>query len=824
MDVFASIDVEDGFVHDALPIKLVQLSSYKLIARNFILIYSIFLLVKMKLVKLATGAQVPAIGVGTYRLRGQDAERVVYDAVRVGYRHIDTAVVYKNEKFVGEAIRRVVDEGIVTRADLFVTSKVSPKFMGYEMSKKCIEQSLSDLGLDYVDLMLVHWPGTQGLRTDDPRNKPNRIGTMQALKEAYEAGIVKAIGVSNFNIVHFEGIEAFPIHVNQFEFHPLLYTPETRELMEFCSAKSIAVEAYSCLGEGVLLNINEFPEIHAVATELKCTAAQVLIAWALHQGCIVMPKASSIGRLRENIQANEVVLEKDHIETINNIIQRTGRRKFCWDPITIKISLNGRLFVVERTNQHSTVIIIISMNAVEEDALLRFLMSGQQAPPAPVEVPMATNVQIDLGDLMAGLSDGENEEDDATSEPSESSASEKDSSPKLAPVNLKRKMQLAQASKKHRLRQKDELSYLRDKVMNLNSQLSMLQKIKELEGEHGSQWEQLARSQFLERQKAHQENAKLKAALEEQLKFAEALQSMIQKKPRLSFPSMIDNEEWKLSKLSKDRDARRHAMKMIMDKQYELLNGILVRSGLFDPKEEIKQSKISARPSEETISIDFIRFHTLPWDYELVAEATWQVCTTNIADEIKNVGDLLEAVDNDTRYCEKIMCQQGRTECPFFGRSRANVIGQVLFKRFFEKDRIVIVWKAIMEDELYPRDPMTLLANQQAWVVIEKGLTPSTSRVKSYIERLPPSRAGKEVALDDMMKSMHIPSNYDKRDIVESAGACEAFSPKPGMMTEYCMKTFQEMANNHEEIVIAHTKRLAALRAGESTASTTTVL
>ncbi|OQR92515.1 hypothetical protein ACHHYP_03603 [Achlya hypogyna] len=468
------------------------------------------------------------------------------------------------------------------------------------------------------------------------------------------------------------------------------------------------------------------------------------------------------------------------------------------------------------------------MNAVEEDALLRFLMTGQpMAPPPPMcpaaEVPahLATSIQLDLGDLMAGLGEQvENDDDDMTSEPSESSASEKDSVP--PPVNLKRKLQLAQASKKHRLRQKDELSYLREKVTNLNSQLSMLKKIKELEGEHGSQWEQLARSQFLERQKSYQENSKLKAALEEQLKFAEALQSMIAKKPRLSFPSMLDNEEWKLSKLGRDREGRRHAMKMIMDKQFEQLDGILVRTGLFDPKEEIKTSKISCRSNEETISIDFIRFHTLPWRYDLVAEATWQVCTTNVADEIKNVGDLLEAVDDDTRYCEKIMCKQGRTECPFFGKSRANVIGQVLFKRFYAKDRVVIVWKAIMEDELYPRDPMTLLANQQAWIIMEKGLTPGTSRVKSYIERLPPSRAGKEVALDDMMKSMHIPTDYGRREkVIENLGVCEAFAPKPGMMTEYCMNSFQEMANKHEEAVLAHTERLAA---AEATTGATTIL
>ncbi|KDO19970.1 hypothetical protein SPRG_13075 [Saprolegnia parasitica CBS 223.65] len=289
----------------------------------------------MKFVKLATGAEIPAIGVGTYRLRGADAERVVYDAVRLGYRHIDTAAVYQNETFVGAAIRRLIAEGVVARQELFVTTKVSPRFMGYDNTKTCVGQCLRDLGLDYVDLMLVHWPGTQGMRTDDPRQKDNRVGTLRALKEGFEAGHLKAVGVSNFNLVHFEGIEEYPVHVNQFEFHPLLFTPETQALLNYCATRAIVVEAYTCLGEGTLLNATEFPEVHAVAQSVGCTMAQVLIAWALHHGCVVMPKASSPERLRENLAAASVVLEKAHVAALDAIVARVGRRKFCWDPSTI---------------------------------------------------------------------------------------------------------------------------------------------------------------------------------------------------------------------------------------------------------------------------------------------------------------------------------------------------------------------------------------------------------------------------------------------------------------------------------------------------------
>ncbi|KAJ3276841.1 hypothetical protein HDV01_002896 [Terramyces sp. JEL0728] len=279
---------------------------------------------------------IPKIGLGTYRLKGEAVQKIVYDAVKMGYRHIDTACVYKNEQDIGRAISKLIEEGVVKRSDLFITSKIAPKDQGLEKASEAVNASLEKLGpeVGYLDLMLVHWPGSQGLKPDNPKNKENRIGTMNSLHEAYREGKVKAIGVSNFNISHFEGINV-PIHLNQVEFHPLLWTKETRRLIEFCSDRKIVIGAYSCLGEGNLLDGEAFPELKGLAEEIDCTIAQVLIAWALEKNTIVMPKASSNTRLKENLEAGEIRLAKQQVDIIDHLVDRVGSTKYCWDPSRI---------------------------------------------------------------------------------------------------------------------------------------------------------------------------------------------------------------------------------------------------------------------------------------------------------------------------------------------------------------------------------------------------------------------------------------------------------------------------------------------------------
>ncbi|RHY20692.1 hypothetical protein DYB25_005813 [Aphanomyces astaci] len=288
--------------------------------------------------KLATGADIPDVAIGTYRLRGDDAERVVYDALCVGYRHIDTAAVYRNEVAVGRAIRRAIDENILTRPELFVTTKVSPKHMGYAKTVEAIQVSLRDLGLDYIDLMLLHWPGTQGKKADSPLQLPNRVGSMQALTEAFNAGTLKAVGVSNYLRAHFVGLDHFPIHVNQVEFHPLQWTAETHELVGYCRRRHMVMAAYSSLGEGSLLDDVAYPELAHVARQVgaPATVAQVLLAWGHSHGWVVIPKASSKARIQENWDATrQVTLSDEHMASINAIVDRVGPVKFCWDPSVI---------------------------------------------------------------------------------------------------------------------------------------------------------------------------------------------------------------------------------------------------------------------------------------------------------------------------------------------------------------------------------------------------------------------------------------------------------------------------------------------------------
>jgi diketogulonate reductase-like aldo/keto reductase len=271
--------------------------------------------------------------VGTYRLQGKTCEDVVYSALEIGYRHIDTASVYRNEEDVGKAIKRAIQANICTRSELFITTKISPRDQGYDKALEAIESSMEKLGIDYLDLILLHWPGTQKLRPDDIQNKANRGESVKAMKTMMDKGKVRSIGVSNFTINHLEGIDV-EVHVNQFELHPLQYK-EQADLIKYCRDKGIVVEAYSSLGEGKLLDTMEYPELDLVAKNRYGSIAQILLAWAVGKGFVVMPKASSKERLQENWIGQFIVLDKEDDANIENIIDRTGPVKYCWDPTNI---------------------------------------------------------------------------------------------------------------------------------------------------------------------------------------------------------------------------------------------------------------------------------------------------------------------------------------------------------------------------------------------------------------------------------------------------------------------------------------------------------
>ncbi|KAH6562318.1 hypothetical protein BASA60_011154 [Batrachochytrium salamandrivorans] len=306
-------------------------------------------------VYLRNGVKIPCIGLGTYRLKGEQVYSVIQTAIRLGYRHIDTAAVYGNEQEIGRAISHLIHAGDITRSELFITSKIGPKSQGYANAHQSIVDSLDKLGPDvgYLDLMLIHWPGSQGLQKNDPCNAVRRKETWLALNEAYRSGKIRAIGVSNFTKQHMDdivsvdvGLEAeettSPLEVpmvNQFELHPLLWCDSTRDLISACHALGCRVQGYSCLGSGSLtdgsITGTDGLTLSEVAKRVGATTSQILIRWAIERGDIVMPKSSSETRLKENLDAALIQLSDMDMAWLDQLAGVSGVRRFCWDPTKI---------------------------------------------------------------------------------------------------------------------------------------------------------------------------------------------------------------------------------------------------------------------------------------------------------------------------------------------------------------------------------------------------------------------------------------------------------------------------------------------------------
>ncbi|WP_435156133.1 aldo/keto reductase [Haladaptatus sp. DFWS20] len=247
----------------------------------------------------------PMLGFGTYELDEYDeCVESVKTAIETGYRHIDTAEGYDNESAVGDAIA----ESDVSREELFVATKVSPENLDYDQVLTSAEESLDRLGLDYVDLLYVHWP-TDEYEADD---------TLEAFAELREEGLIREIGVSNFTVdLLREAVEEAeePIFANQVEMHPLL---QQDDLREFCAGEDVDVElvAYSPIARG---DVADIPELRAVAEKYDATPAQLSLAWCREKGVTAIPKASGQEYIQENWRSLGVELDEEDVEKIDDI-------------------------------------------------------------------------------------------------------------------------------------------------------------------------------------------------------------------------------------------------------------------------------------------------------------------------------------------------------------------------------------------------------------------------------------------------------------------------------------------------------------------------
>ena len=268
-------------------------------------------------IPLSHGGPIPPLGLGVFRIPdGRKVRRAISWALEAGYRHVDTAAMYRNEKGVGKAVRK---SGL-PRDQIFVTTKLWNDDHGYDAALAAFDASMDRLGLEYVDLYLIHWP-VEGLRLESWR----------ALERIHQEGRARAIGVSNYMVHHLEELLAqaqVPPAVNQIELHP--FNAESRRgVLDLCREREIVVEAYSPLTKGRHL---DDPELVRIAGEVGRTPAQVLIRYVLEKGTVALPKSGNRERIRENAQVFDFELGPDVMARLDALDRGLT---VAWDPATV---------------------------------------------------------------------------------------------------------------------------------------------------------------------------------------------------------------------------------------------------------------------------------------------------------------------------------------------------------------------------------------------------------------------------------------------------------------------------------------------------------
>lgn len=260
---------------------------------------------------LNNGVQMPWLGLGVWKVTAEgEARRAIHAAIEAGYRSIDTAKIYKNEADVGEAIRTAG----ISRDELFVTTKIWNEDQGYESALAAFEESRKRLGLDVIDLLLIHWPGVDKF-----------VDTWRALEKLHKDGYVRAIGVSNFKIHHLEKLaqssDIVPA-VNQVEYHPLL---TQKELLDYAKKKRIQLEAWSPLMQG---NLDQ-PALQDIARKYGKSVAQIILRWDIQSGVVTIPKSVTPSRIAENGNLFDFELSAEDMAKIDGLNED---RRFGSDP------------------------------------------------------------------------------------------------------------------------------------------------------------------------------------------------------------------------------------------------------------------------------------------------------------------------------------------------------------------------------------------------------------------------------------------------------------------------------------------------------------
>ncbi len=286
----------------------------------------------MEYITLSNGVKMPQLGYGVYQVTKDECERCVLDALKVGYRAIDTAQAYFNEEEVGAAIQK----SGVPREEIFLTSKVWVEHYGYEECKRSVLDSMKKLKTDYIDLMLLHQPFG------------DYYGAWKALEELYSEGKLRAIGISNFypdrmvDIASFSNIKPM---VNQIEIHPHF---QQNTAKEWNGKYDIKLEAWAPFGEG-RGGIFELPELKAIGEKYGKTTAQVILRWHLQRGIIVIPKSTHIERMEENFNVFDFELTVDDMKAIAKLDKNSSSFFSHYDPKMVEWFVE---MVEQRKNQH----------------------------------------------------------------------------------------------------------------------------------------------------------------------------------------------------------------------------------------------------------------------------------------------------------------------------------------------------------------------------------------------------------------------------------------------------------------------------------------